>query len=471
LPVFSQEKKMKLFGFCLLLVATSVRADDALDALKQQMQQLQQQMQELQKKIQDMEVARTNAGAAAAVPAAGAGTATETGAATTPATQPAWSPAQPIPLLRAGPAYMNISFSTLVDFGWSTEDDVGSLQGGGHDPAQRGFTLPNTELTFDGAVDPYFKAFSAIVLKVEEDESAEIELEEAYLLTTALPWNFQFKAGRFFAEFGRQNQQHPHAWAFVDQPVVLTRLLGPDGLQQNGARLSWLVPTPFYTELFLGVFNGQGETAFSFRNDDSAEIHGGEPVNRNLRGPQDLLLVPRVATSFDLSDTQTLLLGASAAIGPNNSGAGAESQLYGADLYWKWRPVDAQAGFPFVTFQTEALYRRYEAAGRTSIVDSLVTLPAETLGDWGFYAQLLWGYRRGWVAGLRGEFVSADTGAFDSELRMDRTRISPNLTWYPTEFSKLRLQYNYDHRQGEGDDHSVWMQLEFLLGAHAAHKF
>jgi hypothetical protein len=56
-------------------------------------------------------------------------------------------------------------------------------------------------------------------------------------------------------------------------------------------------------------------------------------------------------------------------------------------------------------------------------------------------------------------------------LRADRFRLSPNVTWYPTEFSKLRLQYNYDHREGIGRDHSVWLQFEFLLGAHASHKF
>jgi len=56
-------------------------------------------------------------------------------------------------------------------------------------------------------------------------------------------------------------------------------------------------------------------------------------------------------------------------------------------------------------------------------------------------------------------------------LRNDRWRLSPNLTWYPSEYSKLRLQYNYDDRADIGVDHSVWFQFEFLLGAHAAHKF
>jgi hypothetical protein len=75
------------------------------------------------------------------------------------------------------------------------------------------------------------------------------------------------------------------------------------------------------------------------------------------------------------------------------------------------------------------------------------------------------------VAGLRGEFASGDAAAFDSELRANRSRVSTNVTWYPTEFSKFRVQYNYDHRARIGNDHSLWFQLEFLMGAHAAHKF
>ena len=101
-----------------------------------------------------------------------------------------------------------------------------------------------------------------------------------------------------------------------------------------------------------------------------------------------------------------------------------------------------------------------------------VALPRETLFDWGVYSQLLYGFRPRWVAGLRGDWVSGDRGTFSpDENRADRFRISPDLTFYPTEFSKLRLQYNYDHGQLRGDDSSVWMQVEFLLGSHAAHKF
>jgi hypothetical protein len=42
-----------------------------------------------------------------------------------------------------------------------------------------------------------------------------------------------------------------------------------------------------------------------------------------------------------------------------------------------------------------------------------------------------------------------------------------------TEFSRLRLQYNYDRAQHleSGDAHSVWLGAEIMLGAHAAHSY
>jgi hypothetical protein len=248
-------------------------------------------------------------------------------------------------------------------------------------------------------------------------------------------------------------------------------MFGPDGLRGQGARVSWLLPTSWYAEAMLGVLNSHGETMFSFRTEESSEIHGGTPAETGVNGAGDLVVVPRFSTSIDLGDTHSVVLGASAAFGPNNSGADVGSRVIGADLYWKWKSASAQAGFPFLSFQAEALSRRYEAAERASAEDPLVTLPRETLDDRGGYAQLLWGIRPRIVAGLRGEIADGDAAAFESTLRTRRTRISPNVSWYPTEFSKVRLQYNHDDREGLGRDHSVWLQFEFLLGAHAAHKF
>jgi len=366
---------------------------------------------------------------------------------------------------------MNLGFVALTDAGASTAPDLSAILQGDHDPKVRGFTIPNTELTLDGAVDPYFKGFSNIVFKLDDKGETGVELEEAYVLTTALPANLQLKAGQFFVEFGRQNPQHPHSWAFVDQPVVLSRMFGPDGLRSQGLRLSWLVPTSWYTEAMVSVMNSTNGTTFSFRSDSSSEIHGGQPIDRSVRAFRDMLIVPRIATSFDLNDTQTLLLGASAAFGPNNSGPDAQTSIYGVDGYWKWKSPTAQAGFPFLSLQGEALLRAYEAAPRITVTDPAVAMPGETFGDRGGYAQLLWGIKPRIVAGLRADLATGDSTAFASNFRGDRLRVSPNLTWYPTEFSKVRLQYNYDDRKNIASDRSLWVQFEFLLGAHAAHKF
>ena len=189
-----------------------------------------------------------------------------------------------------------------------------------------------------------------------------------------------------------------------------------------------------------------------------------------------MLFIPRYAASFNLTDAQTLVAGVSAAFGPNSSGGDTDTQIYGVDLFWKWKSPNQHAGFPFVTWQTEGMLRRFEAS---AFAGNLVTpaLPRETITDFGLYSQLAYGFRKGWVTALRGDYVFPDKKALyetivgpDSD-RANRWRISPNLTYYPSEFSKIRLQYNLDHRNLIGTDHSVWVQFEFLLGTHAAHKF
>ena len=444
-----------------------------LEAMRKQLKQMQKQLEKQQQLIDKLSAEKQLPAPAAAA------------AATSPPSQPPspapapekarepWSPTQPITLLSGARGYLNLSFDALMDFGWSTTPDVTAIERGDHDPLQRGFTLPNEEIFLDGAVDPYFKGVADIVFKLDQDNATEVELEEVYLTTSSLPWNLQAKAGQFFSEFGRINQQHPHAWDFVDQPLVIGRMFGPEGLRNPGARLSWLVPTPFYSEVFLTAQNSHGDTAFSFRNTEDA-LFGRTPVDRPVRNPGDLLYVPRYVASYDLTDSQTIVAGVSGAFGPNASATDTRTQIYGADLYWKWKPPWQSGGFPFLSWQTEALGRRYEAgAGLLERAGmATVALPRETLFDWGVYSQLLYGFRPRWVAGLRGDWVSGDRGTFSpDENRADRFRISPDLTFYPTEFSKLRLQYNYDHGQLRGDDSSVWMQVEFLLGSHAAHKF
>ncbi len=373
-----------------------------------------------------------------------------------------------------GRNYMNISFDGLFALAYSSARDLDHIEVGDHDPQQRGFNARNIELALDGAVDPYFEGFANIVFKLDNDNETEVEVEEAFLQTTSLPFNLQLKAGQFFAAFGRINPMHPHVWEFADAPLVNGRILGPDGLRGVGAQISWIVPVPWYSQLIFAVQNGRGGTGFSFRNPgDDGIFFGRETTDREARGLQDFVWIPRWENSVDLSPTQVVLAGVSGASGSNETGANSRTQIYGADLLYKWKSATAEGGFPFVKWQTEAMYRRFEA-GRGANESFPV---AETFRDWGIYSQVLWGFKKGWVAGIRGDYLHMTDSEFtDDEDRQSRARISGNLTWYPTEFSKVRLQYNHDFLEenfflsGREVD-SVFLQFEFILGSHGAHKF
>ncbi len=384
---------------------------------------------------------------------------------------------------------IDISLDALFVAGASTERDasIRTLQGGDHDPRRRGFTVQNVELSLTGAVDPYFNGEAHIIYLIDPVVGeTRVELEEAFLTTQALPLGLQLKGGFYFTEFGIINQNHPHAWDWLDQPVIATRLFGPDGLRQAGVRLGWLTPLPWYSELQVGVQNANGETAASFfANQEFFEERpiGGRPfVDRDVRNLTDLLYSARWENSWDLTDAVTTKLGVSGLYGPNATGPDGDTWIYGADLKVRWRPANNFRGWPFVLWQSEAMKRDYRADAffNDSDPDNVIDLPKQTLRDWGFYTQLLYGFTYGWAAGLRYEYASGSgesvltfDGRRNDPFRDDRHRVSPLLVWHPSEFSRIRLQYNYDRADHleKKDAHSVWLGVEFLYGKHPVHKY
>ncbi len=358
----------------------------------------------------------------------------------------------------------DISLNGLFAAGYFSEPD--HLQFGAHDPNERGFTLQNLELTLTGAVDPFFRAEGHLIFGFEDGESI-LEIEEVHMTTTGLPYGFQVMAGQFFTRFGRQNKQHPHAWQFVDQTIINTLMFGGDGLRNLGVQVSALLPLPFYLELIGSVQNSTGETASSFLS-SSEETFAGRPIlEQAIDEGNDLLYMGRVEASFDLSETSSSVIGTSHLFGSNGTGLDTRTQIHGIDFFVKWKPTLAHNGWPFLILQGEAIQRSYQAGA--ALVDSNL-LPRETFKTEGFYIQSLYGFKRQWVTGIR--FGSADATDPSDPRTGDRWRVSPNLTFYPSEFSKIRFQYNYDRSDERNDPiHAVFVQYEFTIGAHAAHTF
>src|SRR5438445_2899017 len=111
---------------------------------------------------------------------------------------------QPI-TIGGGRNYMNISFDGLFALAYSSARDLNNIEVGDHDPQQRGFNARNTELAFDGAVDPYFEGFANIVFKLDNDNQTDVEVEEAFTQTTDLKIKLILKGCKFLSALGSSN--------------------------------------------------------------------------------------------------------------------------------------------------------------------------------------------------------------------------------------------------------------------------
>jgi hypothetical protein len=369
----------------------------------------------------------------------------QTGSSSAPGT------AAPLPVPQGlTPSWLDLSF--VLDLALAAFTSEEPLQGGGHDPSENGFNFQQLEMSIGTVVDPYLRFNGNLVFS-----PFGVEIEEAYVTTLDLPANLQVRAGQFLTRFGRINNTHPHSWDFADQPFVLSRVFGGEGNRGLGLEVSWLSPLPWYLEVVGSATDARGEgTARSFFGADASRVVT----------PFDFQFTGAVKQFFPFSDDLSLLWGLSAATGPNASGYRNHSDVFGTDLYLKYRPASV-ANSTVISLQAELLYRRRQ-------------VPGDLLTDFGGYAQAHWRFAKRWATSLRYEF---GTPAHDQDGRLaedpldpewtaTRQRISANVTFWPTEFSRLRLQAAND-RAGWRDepDYSVFLTLEAVMGAHGSHAF
>ncbi len=294
----------------------------------------------------------------------------------------------------------------------------------------RGFNFNYAELALFSTVGPYFDATAIFHLHPDE-----FEIEEAYITSRSLPYGLRAKAGKFRSEFGRINSIHQHAWHFTQQPLVFESLLGSEGINDAGAQLQWVLPTDTY--VMAGVEALQGNNDVSF----------GDIEKNNL-------YIGYLKSSIDLSDTTTLLAGASVLHGKNIDAK--STNIYGVDLTIK----SVLDSYSSLMWQTELLYRDQ-------------SLQSANEKQAGYYTQLIYQYNQNWSVGARYDsiFKNLDTEPDDLD------RYTAMLEYKPFEFSKFRLQYVYDQSKVFGIDDQRQDISEILLGftieagAHGAHAF
>jgi hypothetical protein len=345
---------------------------------------------------------------------------------------------------------MNPEIALILDFAGAYFSGV-PFETGAHDPHETGFTVQQLELSAGANVDPYFRFDGHIVFRTDE-----IDLEEAYGTTLGLPYGLQARFGQFLHRFGRINPTHPHTWDFVDQPWAIGRVFGAEGGRNPGVELSWLTPLPWYVELVGTAQLATGETT-------ARSFYG--PNNPGVHSLGDLLYVPALKQFFALSDDWSLSWGLSGAFGPNASGPGNRTDVYGTDVYLKFRPITV-GGYTIVALQSEWFYRRRE------VPDDLQT-------DVSSYTQLFYRFAERWAVATRWDYASpthaASGGPVNEALEADwlrrRNRIGLNVTFWPTEFSRLRLQGARDISSSPQSGWSAFLAVELVAGAHGAHTF
>jgi hypothetical protein len=362
---------------------------------------------------------------------------------------------------------VNLRLSGMAAMGGSTADDseLQNLQKGSHDPNRNGFTLQLLGLAFEGSLNPHLDARASIASRIDLEGESKIELEEAYVQTRHLDHGLELKTGLYFTEVGYLNSIHAHDWNFVDKPVVLSRIFGGDSLRNTGIRLGWETQASWATKLFFGVQHPKGETAVSFLWNPGENIGGHILIDREVNNLKDLLYSFRWTRDWETQSGTSIKSGASVLLGPNASGTETRTSIYGLDLSVQWRSDKTVTSIPIVSWNTEILYRLYEA-GDTS------DPTRETLRDWGVYTQVLWKFKHDLFAGLRLEYANGNGDNATDPSRDDRRRVSPNVTWAYGENVALRLQYNHDRAEHLEDNtaDTLWLQLSYTLGGHDEHK-
>lgn len=346
---------------------------------------------------------------------------------------------------RAVPETMNPDLSLIFDgsLAWFSDDEPD--QRGGHDPSRTGFNFNQLELHAGASVDPFFRFEANIVFA-----QFGVEVEEAYATTLALPAGLQVRAGQFLTRFGRANATHPHAWSFLDQPLVVGKLFGSEGSRGLGLEVSWLSPLPWYAELVASASQADGECC-------ARSFQGGADLG--VRGLEDFLYTLALKQFWDVSDAVGLGLGLSAQLGPNASGLGNRTVILGADLHLRWRPPGSTARTA-IDLAVEALYRARELPGRVA-------------EDGGGFAELRWQIDPEWALAARHELVTGlEDDPLDPEWIDLRQRTALAVDFWPSHFSRLRLQLGADlPRWEETPGWMAMLGLEVVIGAHGAHSY
>ena len=337
---------------------------------------------------------------------------------------------------------IGFAVDTIFSYTSKGQSATGSDRTGGFDAFLR-----TAELNLEASVDPFARAYGVINASADaKTGEAALGVEEAAIVTTSLPWHLTVQGGRFFADFGRLAYVHDHDLPFVYRPLVLDRYIGGES-RTDGAQANYLFPTEHYISLTTGLGNGFGASA-------------GPTPDSGYRSLSGVNYWGHLSTYFDLSPNLNLETGISGLASPDAEGVfgdPTERDRYvaGADITLRYQPLGSTIYQGYV-WGTEVLYNSANFEKNPGLLTHENAV--------GLYSYLERKLSREFKVGFLFDWLEdpANPGG-------ETFRYSPYVTWNPSEFQMLRLQYSHtdpNSATGLQSSDAVYLQWDAVIGRH-----
>ena len=445
-------------------LAASAASDADLHTIREQIEQLkqsyEQRISQLEQRLQQAEATSKQA----------ASTASQAQIQAQAAVQQTAEQATTQPAAASGEGAFNPALSLILSgtYGNLTQNPALAATGfamSANNPGYtQGFSLKESELGIAANIDPTFRGVATLALA----PAGGVTVENAFIQTSALGSGLNLKAGRFFSGLGYLNEQHAHAWDFVDQPLVY-RALWDNQLGEDGLQLKWLAPTDTFIEVGGELGRGRGFPGTDRnKNGNGAGVlfaHIGDDIGFENSWRAGVSLQQTTRSNAISADATNPLL--------SNSFSG-DSRTSGVDMVWKYSP-NGNTAERYLKVQGEYFQRKESG---------LLTYNAATTDSYsntqsGWYLQSVYQFMPHWRAGLRYDQLdpgTATVGALNAgnivaNYGYQPKRTSIMLDYSPSEFSRMRLQLARDQSRQGLPDNQIFVQYIMSMGAHGAHSY
>jgi len=326
-----------------------------------------------------------------------------------------------------------------------------------------GFGSSHSELTLSQEVAGVATAHLALVGEWNEQES-DLELEEAYLQSMALPGGFNISAGRFLADIGYLNTSHNHTDSFTERPLLYRAFLGGH-YYDDGLGVSWLAPTDQYLRVSAGMFSGDElgeEDSESSIGSWTLSTEFGNDLGKNASWQMGLSYMHNKTQSSGHHDEDDHDEDDHDHAGHAHGAEYQGEKLYLADLVWKWSP------------QGNNRQQQVKLAAEYAYVDDLYGAEVSHFDGW--YLTGVYQFTEHWSTGIRHGRINVaeehEHGGMHEWEEGQLTETSLMVSWQPTHTQRLRLQFTHqDADNMEGADNAITLNYQIGFGAHAAHSF